>query len=318
MCLGSSIIFDLSLEDLTQGPIDTRWPLVEGWQVGAGGSVEAQLPHLGLGHFWGTTCVLELPVGTGWSFPLQDLHEITPRVVLKWPTVQGYPESRVSSVHRTASLKTRKVQNKPGKLVSWGRSTQQWRQVDCSLETWKQLLRRNIPLTIGPHPSSWTHSGAGTRTETIRKLGSRSGLRIRKNNWRDSVWHPQKKAYLSFRVPGTSSCSPSWGLSVWARWGEYTGRHPLPGQPVSPSPPFWASAASGNLPAHCVGWPIMGHMTDTGLWVFLIHPFNKHTLTSPVLGTWGRPWGYKLPSHLVRQTCMEPLTHTVNSHFGTY
>lgn len=122
VCLGSSITFDLSLEDLTQGPIDTRWPLVEGWQVSAGGSVEAQLPHLGLGHFWGTKYVPELPVGTGWSFPLQDLHEITPQVVLKWPTVQGYPESRVFSVHRTASLKTRKVQNKPGKLVSLRRS----------------------------------------------------------------------------------------------------------------------------------------------------------------------------------------------------
>ena len=43
--------FDLFLEDLRQGLIETR--SVEGWDVGAGGSVKAQLSSLGLGYFWG-------------------------------------------------------------------------------------------------------------------------------------------------------------------------------------------------------------------------------------------------------------------------
>ena len=43
--------FDLFLEDLMQDLIDTR--LVEGWDVGACGSVKSQLSSLGLGYFWG-------------------------------------------------------------------------------------------------------------------------------------------------------------------------------------------------------------------------------------------------------------------------
>ena len=33
--------FDLFLEDLMQGLIETRWSLVKYWDVGAGGSVKA-------------------------------------------------------------------------------------------------------------------------------------------------------------------------------------------------------------------------------------------------------------------------------------
>ena len=57
MSFASSVTFDLSLEDLIQGLVDSSWVLVEGWEGGDSGRVKSQLPSLGLGHIWGTTYI---------------------------------------------------------------------------------------------------------------------------------------------------------------------------------------------------------------------------------------------------------------------
>ena len=57
LSFASSVTYDLSLEDLIQGLVDTSWVLVEGLQRGASGTVKSQVHSLGLGHIWNTTYI---------------------------------------------------------------------------------------------------------------------------------------------------------------------------------------------------------------------------------------------------------------------
>lgn len=51
------------------------------------------------------------------------------KVMIKGPTVPGLPGLRVLPIRGTASMKTGKILDKPGRLITW------WRDVSFILET---------------------------------------------------------------------------------------------------------------------------------------------------------------------------------------
>ena len=253
-------------------------------------------------------------MGTGWSFPLQDLHEMTPRVVLKGPTVQGYPESRVFSVHRTDSLKTRKVQNKPRKLISWGRS---YPAVETGwLQSWDLKAtpkKKHSPNRRCP-PGHTVGQGLGLRESGSWDPGVawEEGTIIEGilcDSLRKKLTCPLESQELAHAPPpGASVSEPGEGTILGDTLSQ--GSLCLPHHHSEHLLPQGTSLLTVWVDLLWVTWQTQ----VSGCFSFIQ---QTYTCIPCVLGAWGRHWGCKLPSRLVRQANIKQLTHTVNSHFGT-